>query len=67
MSREKTGYVVNVDDMRYVYLLDKESGCVGKIDVTNKSQIFIDEVIQNWEVGILTNDNSHIIKEFLNE
>ena len=32
----------------------------GEIDVTPKSYRYAEDVVENWETGILTEDNEHI-------
>lgn len=62
----RSANVVLQDDDRYVYLVEDDT-IIGMILVNNKTTRYIDDLIENWETGVLKKDNPHIIKELFNE
>ena len=55
-----------IEDNGYVVLLWKNYEQFGTVDVRDKSIHYANDVCENWERGILTEDNEHI-KEIQNE
>ena len=49
-------------DMYYFVDLYKDGDCIGRIDVSDKSSYYRQDVVENWENGILGEDNEHIRK-----
>lgn len=49
-------------DVFYFVELYKDGDYIGKIDVSEKSSYYRQDVIENWENGILGEDNEHIVK-----
>jgi hypothetical protein len=49
-------------DMYYFVDLYKDGDCIGRIDVSNKSSHYRQDVVENWENGILGEDNEYIRK-----
>lgn len=50
-------------DTVFVVDLFKNEDFIGTIDTRQKSLFYIDDVVENWENGILKEDNEHIIKD----
>ena len=44
-------------------VLYKDGVKIGFIDLTGKSKYYAEDVEINWSIGVLTEDNEHIIKE----
>lgn len=63
--RRSGNIVLNGED-RYVYLVEDDI-VVGMILVNNKTTRYTDDLIENWETGVLKKDNPHIIKELFDE
>lgn len=49
-------------DMFYFVELYKDGDYIGKIDVSEKSIYYRQDVVENWENGILGEDNEYIRK-----
>ena len=49
-------------DMRYIVDLFKNDELFGTVDVSNHSRHYANDVAENWENGILKEDNVHITK-----
>ena len=49
-------------DVFYFVDLYKDGDYIGKIDVSEKSSYYRQDVVENWENGILGEDNEHIVK-----
>jgi hypothetical protein len=47
--------------------LYKDNQLFGTIDTSNHSTYYADDVAENWESGILKEENIHIAKENLND
>ena len=50
-------------DTVFVVDLFSDEEFVGTVDTRKKSLFYVDDVIENWENGILKEDNEHIIKD----
>jgi len=51
-----------VEDNGYVVYVWKNYEQFGTVDVRDKSIHYANDVCENWETGILTEDNEHITK-----
>ena len=49
-------------DMFYYVDLWRDGDYIGNIDVSEKSTYYRQDVVENWENGILGEDNEHIRK-----
>jgi len=49
-------------DVRYKVKLFKDKEYFGLVDTSDKSYHYAKDVTENWETGILGEDNEHIIK-----
>lgn len=49
-------------DMYYFVDLYKDGDYIGSIDVSDKSSYYRQDVVENWENGILGENNEHIRK-----
>ena len=58
----KTAEIVNIDGTGYIVHLLKDGNAFGKIDVRDKSIHYAQDVVENWETGILKENNEHITK-----
>lgn len=58
----RTAEIVNIDGTGYIVHLLKNGNAFGKIDVRDKSIHYAQDVAENWENGILKDDNEHIKK-----
>lgn len=58
----KTAEIVNIDGTGYIVHLLKDGTAFGKIDVRDKSIHYAQDVVENWETGILKENNEHITK-----
>jgi len=47
----------------FIVVLKKDGEKIGHINIEGKSRYYVEDVIKNWEIGILKEDNEHIIKE----
>lgn len=68
MIKERSAKLVRVAKDRdtfedgYVAHLFKNNKLFGTIDITDKSIHYANDVVENWENGILREDNEHINK-----
>jgi hypothetical protein len=58
----RTAEIVNIDGTGYIVHLLKNGNAFGKIDVRDKSIHYAQDVAENWENGILRDDNEYIKK-----
>ena len=58
----RTAERVNIDGTGYIVHLLKNGNAFGKIDVRDKSIHYAQDVAENWENGILKDDNEYIKK-----
>jgi hypothetical protein len=58
----RTAEIVNIDGTGYIVHLLKNGNAFGKIDVRDKSIHYAQDVAENWENGILKDDNEYIKK-----
>jgi hypothetical protein len=49
-------------DVKYKVKLFKDKEYFGLVDTSTKSYHYAKDVVENWETGILGEDNEHIIK-----
>lgn len=61
-NMNKTAEIVNIDGAGYIVHLMKDGEAFGKIDVRDKSIHYAQDVAENWENGILREDNEYITK-----
>ena len=52
--------ITNHDGTGYVVKLMENDNLFGTIDVRDKSIHYANDVVENWENGILKSDNQHI-------
>lgn len=62
MPSRKEAEITNHDGTGYIVHLLKDGNKFGKIDVRDKSISYAEDVVENWESGILKEDNEHIEK-----
>jgi|TARA_B100001094_G_C18118113_1_gene765232 hypothetical protein len=62
MKVHKKAEIVNVDGTGYIVHLLKDGDAFGKVDVRDKSIHYAQDVAENWENGILREDNEYIKK-----
>lgn len=58
----RTAEIVNIDGTGYIVHLLKNGNAFGKIDVRDKSIHYAQDVAENWENGILKDNNEYIKK-----
>lgn len=46
----------------FVVDLFKNKDKIGVIELPGKSKYYADDVVENWEIGIIKENNEHIIK-----
>ena len=56
----RSAEITNHDGTGYIVHLLKDGSTFGKVDVRNKSISYAEDVVENWETGILKEDNEHI-------
>lgn len=54
---------ISQGDKGFVVSLFKDGVKIGFIDLADKSKYYADDVVENWSIGILKEDNEHIVKE----
>ena len=62
MKVHKKAEITNHDGTGYIVHLLKNGSTFGKVDVRNKSISYAQDVVENWENGILREDNEFIKK-----
>ena len=58
----KTSVTINNNGDFQVNLF-KDDVKIGFIDLADKSKYYAEDVVENWSIGILKEDNKHIVKE----
>ena len=58
----RTAEIVNIDGTGYIVHLLIDGNAFGQIDVRDKSIHYAQDVAENWENGILKENNEHIKK-----
>ena len=56
----RTAEITNHDGTGYMVQLSIDNEYFGTIDVRDKSIHYANDVVENWQNGILTKDNKHI-------